>query len=162
MAYLTENQLSNVVDMPIALPATDLRMGDWVVIAAIKIVVPMKLTYKLANLQMSASSVDTALITAGNKIYGNLGLTYLTLRKDYVSGSPGAAGGLDALVSNGLGITSRSPSVSVVITSAGVYSWIIASNMQPSTDTTPLIPVSTSIDFRLAVTGSVRLDIDAA
>jgi hypothetical protein len=34
--------------------------------------------------------------------------------------------------------------------------------MQPSTDTAPLIPTSTSIDFRLAVTGTVRLDLDAS
>jgi hypothetical protein len=107
-------------------------------------------------------TVDPTLITAGNKIYGNLGLAYLTLRKDYTSGSPGAAGGLDVLVSDGLGIVSRNPVVSVVITAAGVYSWIIASNMQPSTDTVPLIPVSTSIDFRLAVTGTVRLELDSA
>ena len=149
------------MDIPIALPSTDLRMGDWVVIAAVKIVVPMKLTYKLANLLLSAMTVDPTLITAGNKIYGNLGLTYLALRKDYTSGSPGDAGGLDVLVSNGLGITSRSVVNSVVITSPGVYSWIIASNMQPSTDTVPLIPVSTSIDFRLAVTGTVRLELDS-
>lgn len=162
MAYLTENQLTNTMDIPIALPATDLRMGDWVVIASVRIVAPMTLTYKLANIQMSASTVDTALITAGNKIYGNLGLAYLTLRKDYLSGSPGVAGGLDALVSNGLGITQRDTSVRVEITSDGVYSWIIANNMQPSTDTVPLIPISSSIDFRLAVTGSVRLELDAS
>jgi hypothetical protein len=162
MAYLTENQLTNTLDLPIALPATDLRMGDWVIVASVKIVAPMTLTYRVANLQMNAATIDPALVTAGNKIYGNLGLAYLTLRKDYVSGSPGVAGGLDALVSNGLGITSRSTSTSVVITADGVYTWIIANNMQPSTDTVPLIPVSTSIDFRVAITGSVRLIIDAS
>lgn len=162
MAYLTENQLTNTLDMPIALPATDLRMGDWVVISSVRIVAPMKLTYKLANIQLSASTVDTALITAGNKIFGNLGLVYLTLRKDYLSGSPGVAGGLDALVANALGITQRDTTVTVNITTDGVYSWIIANNMQPSTDTTPLIPVSSSIDFRVAITGSARLELDAS
>lgn len=162
MAYLTENQLTNTMDMPIALPATDLRMGDWVVISSVRIVAPMKLTFKLANIQLSASTVDTALITAGNKIYGNLGLVYLTLRKDYLSGSPGVAGGLDALVANDLGITQRDTAIRVEITADGVYSWIIANNMQPSTDAVPLIPISTSIDFRVAVTGSVRLELDAS
>lgn len=162
MAYLTENQLGNTYDMPIALPSTDLRMGDWIVVASIRIAAPMKLTYKLLNLQLSAATVDPALITAGNKIYGNLGLCYLTLRKDYISGSPGVAGGLDAVVSNGLGVTSRDTAISVQVTADGVYSWIIANNMQPSTDTVPLIPVSTSIDFRTAVTGSVRLELDAS
>lgn len=162
MAYLTENQLTNTMDMPIAVPSTDLRMGDWVVVSSIKVVAPMKLSYKLANIQLSASTVDTALITAGNKIYGNLGLVYLTLRKDYLSGSPGVAGGLDALVATALGITQRDTTVTVQITTDGVYSWIIANNMQPSTDAVPLIPVSSSIDFRVAVTGSVRLELDAS
>jgi len=162
MAYLTESQLRNVMDIPIALPSTDLHMGDWVMLAAVKISVPMRLTYRVCNLQLSACTVDTALITAGNKIYGNLGLAYLTLRKDYTSGSPGAAGGLDVLISNALGITSRNPDNIVELTTAGVYSWIIASNMQPSTDTVPLIPVSTSINFRLAVNGTARLELNRA
>ena len=162
MAYLTENQLSNDVDAPVALPSTDLRMGDWVVISAIKIISPMRLTYKLANLQISAANVDPDDITAGNKIYGNLGLVYLALRRDYVSGSPGAAGGLDVLVANELGTTSRDVTSIVTLTTAGVYTWIIANNMQPSTDTTPVIPVSTSIDFRVAVTGAVRIELDSA
>lgn len=162
MAYLTENMLSNVLSVPIALPSTDLRMGDWVVIASVRLITPMKLTYTVANLQLSASSVDPADITAGNKIYGNLGIAYLTMRKDYISGSPGAAGGYDALIINELGIVSRDTSTSVVVTEPGLYSWIIANNMQPSTDTVPVIPVTTSIDFRVAVTGTVRLELDSA
>lgn len=162
MAYITENQLSNVMDIPIALSATDLRMGDWIVVATVKIVAPMRLTYKFANLQLLASTVISTDITNGNKIYGNLGFCYLALRLNYSSGSPGVAGGLDALVASSLGVTSRSTSTSVVVTDAGVYSWIIANNLQPSTDTTPIIPVSTSIDFRVAVTGTVRLELDSA
>lgn len=162
MAYITENQLSNMMDVPVALPATDLRMGDWVVVSTVKVVAPMRLTYRMANLNVMLATVDTALVTNGNKIYGNLGLAYLTLRLNYSTGSPGAAGGLDVLVANVLGITSRDASTSVVVTVPGIYSWIVANNMQPSTDTAPLIPTSTSIDFRLAVTGTVRLDLDAS
>ena len=162
MAYITENQLSNMMDAPVALPATDLRMGDWVVVSTVKVVAPMRLTYRMANLNVMLATVDTALVTNGNKIYGNLGLAYLTLRLNYSTGSPGAAGGLDVLVANVLGITSRDASTSVVVTVPGIYSWIVANNMQPSTDTAPLIPTSTSIDFRLAVTGTVRLDLDAS
>lgn len=162
MAYITENQLSNMMDVPVALPATDLRMGDWVVVSTVKVVAPMRLTYRMANLNVMLATVDTALVTNGNKIYGNLGLAYLALRLNYSTGSPGAAGGLDVLVANVLGITSRDASTSVVVTVPGIYSWIVANNMQPSTDTVPLIPTSTSIDFRLAVTGTVRLDLDAS
>lgn len=162
MAYLTENQLSNVVDIPIALSSTDLRMGDWVVLATVKIVSPMRLTYKIANLSVSASSVDPADITNGNKIYGNLGLVYLTLRVNYISGNPGEAGGLDALVATDLGTYSRDYTNIVTATTPGIYSWIIANNMQPSTDTNPVIPVSTSIDFRVTANGVARLELDSA
>ena len=162
MAYLTENQLSNVMDIPISLSSTDLRMGDWVVVAATKIVSPMRLTYKLCNLTVSASTVDPADITNGNKIFGNLGLVYLALRKDYISGSPGEAGGYDVLVATDLGIYSRDTTLGVIITTPGVYSWIIANNCQASTDATPVIPTSTSIDFRVSVTGTARLELDSA
>lgn len=161
MAYLTENQLSNVMDIPVALSATDLRMGDWVVLAAVRVDSPMRLTYKMANLTVSASTVDPADITAGNKIYGNLGLVYLTLRKDYVSGSPGEAGGYDALVATDLGTYSRDTSLGVVVTTPGIYSWIVANNMQASTDTAPVIPTSTSIDFRVSVNGTARIELDS-
>lgn len=162
MAYITESMLSNVLDIPIALPATDLRMGDWVAVGAVKIVAPMRLTYKLSTLQVFESTVDTSLITSGNKIYGNLGFVYLALRRNYSTGSPGAAGGLDVLAATSMGVFSRVLTNVVVAVTPGTYSWIVASNMQPSTDTTPLIPATTSIDFRVAVTGVARIEMDYA
>lgn len=162
MAYITENQLSGVVDLPICLPATDLRMGDWLTVAVVKVTEPMRLTYHTAQINLMAASVDTSLITSGNKIYGNLGLAYLTLRLNYGSGSPGVAGGLDAVVASALGVTARDSSTSVIVTEPGVYSWLVASNMQPSTDVTPVISQATSIDFRVAVTGSVRMELNNA
>jgi len=162
MAYLTENMLSNVVDIPIALSSTDLRMGDWIVLASTRIESPMRLTYKIASLTLSAATVNPDDITNGNKIYGNLGFVYVAMRLNYTSGDPGEAGGLDSLVATSLGTFSRNYSNIVTITEPGVYSWIIASNMQPSTDATPVIPVSTSIDFRATVNGVARIELDRA
>ena len=160
MAFLTENQLSNTLDLPIALPATDLRMGGWIAVATVYIAAPMQLTYQFANVQIISSSVDNTKITSGNKSYGNLGLVYLALRPNYTGGSPGAAGGIDAVVATDVGVFSRDTSTSVVITTPGNYTWLVASNMQPSTDSSPLLPPSTSIDFRVAVSGVVRLTLD--
>lgn len=159
MAYITENQLSNTVDIPVALPATSLRMGDWLVVAAVKVIAPMRLTYRYANLQLLSANVDMSLITSGNKIYGNLGLVYLALRYNYTNGSPGAAGGLDVLVNSSVGDVTRDTAVSIVMTEPGVYSWVLANNMRPSTDVSPLISPSTSIDFRAAVTASARFEL---
>ena len=162
MPYITENRLSSIVDIPIALSATDLRMGDWVVLASIRLAAPMRLTYKVANLTLSASTVDPDDISSGNKLFGNLGFVYLTLRKDYISGNPGEAGGLDALVATALGTVSRDASIPLIVSAPGIYSWIIASNMQPSIDPSPAIPVSTSVDFRISVNGVARLELDSA
>ena len=160
MAYLTENQLSNTLDIPVSLPATDLVMGNWVVISTVSVVAPMRLSYRYACLQLLAASVNSANITSGNKAYGSLGLVYLALRKDYSSGSPGAAGGLDVLVASNIGLYTRDTTNPVTIIDPGTYSWIIANNMQPSTDASPIISPSTSIDFRVAVTGTVRMELN--
>lgn len=160
MAYLTENTVNNMIDIPITLSSTDLRMGDWVVVSVVRIITPMRLTYRMCNISISASSVDTSLITSGNKLFGNNGLAFLTLRRNYISGNPGEAGGLDSLVAYGLGVYSRDFTQPVVVVTPGVYSWMIANNMQPSSDASPVIPTSTSIDFRLSVTGTARLELD--
>jgi len=160
MPYLTENQLSNTMDIPIALPATNLIMGNWITLASLVISAPMQLTYRFGSVQLFSSSVDTSLITSSNLAYGNLGLVYLALRQNYVSGPPGAAGGLDVVIAPLLGVYSRDITVPVIITTPGTYSWIIANNMQPSADSPPLIDPSISIDFQLAVTGTVRLELD--
>jgi len=162
MSYLTENVLSNTVDVPVALPATDLRMGDWMVISSVAVTEPMRLTFRVASLRIMSSSVDTSLITSGNKVYGNLGLVYLVLRRNYVSGTPGAAGGLDVLVASALGTTTRNFSSVVTATTPGVYSWVLANNMQASTDASPVIPTSTSIDFRVTVNGAARIELNSA
>ena len=158
MSYLTEQQLSNTIDLPVSLPATDLMTGDWLVLGTVNIVAPMQLTYRFASVQLISSTVDVSQIDVTNQIYGNLGLVFLTLQPNYVNGSPGAAGALDALVAPALGIYERNSAAPVTITTPGSYSWIIANNMQPSS--TSVIPASTPINFRVLVTGSVRLELD--
>jgi hypothetical protein len=161
MGYLTEAKLSNVADIPVGLPATEIKMGDWVIVASVKVVSPMKLTYRLLNLQVHTSTVDISLIQNVNKVFGNLGIAYVVVRRDYTSGTPGAAGALDVLTATGLGVFSRDAANVVELTTPGTYSWIIANNTQPSSDSSSLIPSSTSIDFRMSVTGQVRLELDS-
>lgn len=156
MGFLTESKLAHTLDLPVALPATLLKQGDWLVVASVVVAAGTKLTYQWSNLQILEASVDTADIASSNKIYGNLGLVYLTLRKDYNSETPGEAGALDAVVATDLGIFSRS-AATVTMTTAGVYSLLVANNMQPSS--TSSVPTSTSIDFKVSVTGQLRLEI---
>lgn len=159
MGYLTEAKLVNIIDNPIALPATEVKQGDWLVLATIKIASPMILRYRFLNLQLLASTVDMADISAVNKILGNLGYAYVALRRDYSSGNPGAAGALEVLSISELGLAQRD-TTETIFSTPGNYSWIIANNMQPSSDSD--IPTSTEINFRLSVNGQVRLELDSA
>ena len=162
MAYITENQFSNQADLPISLSATRLAMGNWLTIASVKILKPMRLTCRALNLQLSDASVDVAGISSSNLIYGNLGLVYVVLRQDFTSGSPGVAGGLDTLIATDLDTFIRDPSRPISVTAPGVYSWVIANNTQPSTAANPGVPTGTSIDFTVTVSGSARLELEYA
>ncbi len=159
MGYLTENKLKTTLDLPIGLPDTTLKQGDWVVISTVKLVAPQRLSMRSVTMQLLESSVDTSLIVSGNKVVPNLGLVYVVLRKDYASGVPGGTGALDYMLLDDLGTVVRS-TVPVVLTAPGNYSLICANNMQPSTLST--ISTSTSIDFKVLVTGQFRLELSGA
>lgn len=159
MGYLTTNKLSNLVDVPVAMAATEVQQGDWVVVASIKVVSPMKIVYKFLNLSLVSSTVDIAQISNTNKIASSLGLAYVVLRRDYVSGSPGAAGALDSLVITAQTTVARDTDLVLSFTTPGVYSWIVANNMQPSSSSS--IPTSTDINFQLSVSGQVRVELDS-
>lgn len=173
MAFLTENKVSKTLDIPVNLPATELKQGDWLVVASIKIKEPMKLSFWYLTFQMLSSSVDTRDIDETNKISPALDLAFLGLYRDYTSGHPSDTPALDVVriretisvsgdcipVTDTLGqfITVRSSPV-LEFTTPGVYSFIVANNMQPSSAS--VIPTTTSIDFQLCATGQIRLELD--
>ena len=160
MSYLTEAKLANTADIGISLPATELKQGDWLVLSSVKLVTPMRLTFKFLNIQIVSATVDIDDISNSNKVFGNLGLVFVTLRRDYVGGNPGEAGGLDAIVATSIGVTPRT-GTQVKFTTPGFYSWVVANNTQPSSEEGVVIPATTSIDFRVCVTGTARLDFDS-
>ena len=159
MGYLTENKLKSVVDLPIALPDTTLKQGDWLVVATVKLVAPQRLSMRSLTMQVREASVDTSLIGTVNKVVPNLGLVYVVLRKDYSSGVPGGTGALDFMLLNDIGVVVRS-TVPVILTAPGNYSLLVANNMQASTASN--ISTSTSIDFKVIVTGQFRLELSGA
>lgn len=159
MGFLTANKLSNVIDHGICLPATELRQSDWLILASVKIAEPMKLRYRFMNLYVINSTVNVSDITSLNKIFGNLGLAYVSLRLNYVSGSPGEGGGIDVLVADDLGVFQR-PTAELILTTPGVYTWLLASNMKASSEEGSLISPTTPIDFNVSVNGALRLELD--
>jgi hypothetical protein len=174
MSFLTENTLAKTLDLPINLAATELKMGDWLIVSTIKLVLPMKLSYRFMTLQMLSSTVDTTLIVPGNKISPSLDFAFIGLYLNYSSGHPGTQPALDVVKIrenpsaavdcvpvnqvSGQFITVRTDPL-VQFTTPGIYTFILANNMQASTDST--IPSTTSIDFRLSATGQVRLELSS-
>src|SRR3546814_3360722 len=92
MGYLTEAGLSNIIDVGIQLPSTEIKQGDWLVIATVKIASPQRLRYRFLNFQLHGSNVAMGDIADSNKLLGNLGYAYVALRRDYQSGTPEADG----------------------------------------------------------------------
>ena len=159
MGYLTEQQLNNIIDVPIALPSTDIVMGDWLVIATVNIPAPMQASYTFCSMNLVSSTVSIASLDSTNYIFSSLGLAYVAVCQNYTNGIPGQAGALDALSATNFGIFTRNLSSTIILPNPGTYSFVVANNMQPSTAATPAISPATSIDFQLSVTGSVRLQL---
>lgn len=157
MAYLSESRLSNLYDLPVSLPATTIKMGDWLVAASVKVVVPMKLTYRYMALQLVSASVRFADVSSLNRVYGNLGNVYLTVRKDYAGEAPGSSGAIETMALTEAGLIVRDSSQPLVLTDPGTYSWVLANNCKA--DSSSLIPAATSIDFVVAMTGQVRMEV---
>ncbi len=158
MSYLTERKLANTLDIPVALPSTELKQGDWIVIATVKVTSPMKLSLRALHFQLLASSVDPADIDVSNKVSPALGFAYVALYSNYSSSAPSTLVSLDALVADDLGVFTRSTSA-LEITTPGFYSILAVNNMKSSTSGD--IDPTTSINFRVLVTGQVRLDLEA-
>ena len=164
MAYLTRKQLSSTIDIPVSLPAVELLQGDWLVITNVKLIAPMRLTYQFLTAQMVSASVDTRNVTADNKISANLGLAFCGLYFNYSSGHPGQTGqnspAYGVVTLDGLQTVART-SPPIIHTTPGVYSIVVANNMKPdaSSSDSPPIDRATSIDFKLVVSGSLRLEL---
>lgn len=159
MAYITDAKLRSTVDLPIALPNTTLKQGDYLVVATVKLGTAMRLTLTSMNLQVLTSTVDVSKVDPTNLVVPNLGLVYVVLRQDYASGTPGATGALDYIFLTGVGVVSRTQ-VPVVLTTPANYSILVANNTQPST--TSEISSSASIDFEVIVTGQFRQELTIA
>lgn len=156
MSLLTENKLLSVFDLPIALPATTLKQGDWLTVATVKLGAGQALSIKSLTLQLIAATVTVADIDPTNLVVPNLGLAYVVVRQNYVSGSPSAAGAFDTLSISDLGAVSRSE-LPLVITETGYYSVVVVNNLQASTASA--ISTATAIDLDVCITGQFRLSI---
>ena len=158
MSYLTERKFANTLDCPINLPATEIKMGDWLVIATFDLVTPMKLTYRMLHLSFISSSFDLSKITAVNKINPGYGLVYVGLFINYISGDPSAQAIADKVSATDLGIVTRTGNPFVTVT-PGTYSWVVVNNIQWNAKNA-LLTVTDSADFKVSAVGQFRVELD--
>lgn len=158
MAYLTERKLSNTLDIPVNLPTTEIKMGDWIVIATVKIDAPTRLTYRMLNMNFVSSTVDLNDLTSDNRIVPNFGLCYVGLYFNYTSGDPSGLPALDVVQTSNLGIIART-ATPIVTAVPGTYSWLAVNNIQFS-DQNALLTTGDSADFTLNCVGQARLELD--
>jgi hypothetical protein len=158
MAFLTERKLANTLDIPVNLPATEIKMGDWLVIASIRLTAPSKLTYRMLHLNFIGSSLDLSKIAAVNRLNANGGLCYVGLYANYVSGDPATATALDMVPATEFGVITRSANP-IVLSTPATYSWIAVNNIQWNAGNASL-SVQDSADFKLSATGQCRIELD--
>jgi hypothetical protein len=158
MPYLTERKLSNTLDVPVNLPATNITMGNWLVIASLQVVAPTLLTYRMLHLNFISSAVNLSNLTPANLIVANYGFCYVGLFYGYTSGDPSTLSALDVVQTSTLGIQPRTTSP-LVINTAGTYSWIAVNNVQYSSSNS-LLPSGESADFVMSCVGQCRLELD--
>lgn len=161
MSYLTDNMLRNVIDVPVALPATRVSANKWIVISTIKVANQVKAEFNWLLLQLleaidpkdetvldlndSCNPADIGLINS------NYGLAYVGIVKD-LSGSSLNTNTLqfigttnDVLTISNRGVVQRDPTTVLTIDTPGNYSFVLVNNCS-------------EIDLRLLTAGMIRVN----
>lgn len=168
MPLLDETELQNRLDLPVSLPGTLVLREEWVVVATIRLLDPMRFTLRWLQLQLlevvdpfnSGVIVVTpdangqcvfpvADITVVNPDYG---LAYLALYQAFVSSTePGAQAPLEPpLIVGSIGAPGPAIAVRsldpVVYATPGLYSFVLVNN-------------TTNRDLRLTANGQVAVTL---
>lgn len=161
MSYITDKQLEDRIDLPIALPATEVKRNSWLVVATYAVQAPMKLSFRFLQLQLIAAEVvggeegDTETEFSSQLINPSKGLCYCAIYQGYALENPATLPNVgtlnDIIVADKVGIFSRPTATPLVIDGPAVsnhYSIVLANN----TDNT---------DLKLVLNGHIRLDLNA-
>jgi hypothetical protein len=164
MGYLTDKKLNSIVDLPVTLPMTELQEGDWLVLATVRLTAPMRLTQKFLQVHISEATATVQNIISEHKKKDSLELVYIGVYKDYVGNDPTDLPTVDIVKVSDLGVTDR-PTTPLIILQPGVYSWVLANNCKPYTPVSSSDPptvITDPINFKVGVTGQIRIEMDKA
>jgi len=156
MSLITDTELADQLDLPVALPAAVFKKDSWIVLATVKLQNPMRLTYRFLQLQLQSVTIDPAIGGAEPTIVdATKGLAYVAIFKNYGGERPGSSvaqgTNFDVVNATAAGLFERATSTSLVIdaTSVATYSFVLVNN-------------TGNADLKMSVCGQVRLDLNSA
>ena len=170
--FLTTQQLESVIDLPISMPSTLVRSGDWLVVASFNLQSGQTLTYKdmnLAVLSASIAGVDLPLADQCSQfniklINNSYGISYVGIAKNFsVTSDPqdvtwvGTAA--DVVSANSVGMYTRpSSATQLEISESGLYSVVVVNNCESTTSTTTTSQLY-NVDLKTVISSQIRLNL---
>ncbi len=156
MPYVTTAQLVDRLDLPIALPSSELKPNNWLVLATFKVQAPMQLTFRYLQLQISDNVLVGLTDTASKLVEPGRGLAYIGIFKNYDGSAPNSNSSLqgtsnDVVFGETSGIFSRITDSPLVITPGTIaesYSFVVVNN-------------TANTNLTVSVNGQIRLDLSA-
>lgn len=164
MPLLTEDRLSDIIDLPIALPNTTISPGNWVLIGSVNLVAPAKLEFRYLQLQVME-------IIAPAPATGTCAAQLATINTSFLAGSlaavflvqnfvPDTAPNLQpyleiltaptdfnaAPAATAPILVARDSANVNTLTAAGIYSLVVLNN-------------TTDRDISLSVNGAITIDL---
>ena len=170
--FLTTQELDSVIDLPISMPSTLVRSGDWLVVASFNLLSGQTLLYKDMNLTVLSASIDGVDLALGNQcnqfniklLNNSYGISYVGIAKDFSATSDpqsvtwiGSAA--DVISADSVGTYVRSSSATELeITESGVYSVVLVNNCESTTSTQTTSQLY-NVDLKMIVSSQIRLNL---
>jgi hypothetical protein len=170
--FLTTQELDSVIDLPISMPSTLVRSGDWLVVASFNLLSGQTLLYKDMNLTVLSASIDGVDLALGNQcnqfniklLNNSYGISYVGIAKDFSATSDpqsvtwiGSAA--DVISADSVGTYVRSSSATELeITESGVYSVVLVNNCESTTSTQTTSQLY-NVDLKMIVSSQIRLKL---
>jgi hypothetical protein len=147
MAYITENDLDNTLDLPVQLPLTKIAPGDWLALSSFCLASPQTLNLRLLQLQVLAIDVSSPYTLNQT----GLGICYLGLYKDYTDYTTPPTNPLEVIIVGNVTtpppVFSQRTTIITTYSNPGLYTFIVTNN--------------TTGNLTCSALGQIRLKISA-
>lgn len=162
MSYITQKELDDRMDLPIALPVTELKPNSWLIASVYQIQQPMQLTFRFLQLQLLSVEVtggqagDTETEFSSDLLDQAKGLVYAAILPDYSGQSPYGLASIgtlnDIIIADKVGIFSRATENPLIVKGTNIpkhYSVILVNN-------------TSNTIAKALLNGQMRLDLNAS